>query len=205
MIRKLLLTFVCVMPGAAAAGTGNAIGKADCAPQSRGFACEIRWDFTQAPRGFYQVEFLDETSRSWRALGRPYGAFHTRSGPVRPARLYRVRGCDDEFMTRNCVESSVQWAIARPAADRIPEFLVDGNGVEMHIVKSAPAGVQIAQYNVYRLVQLLDRIPDLSKLPPMTKPTATAVSGLGHEEDFLILSGIYENYSERRQRAIRTD
>ena len=62
-----------------------------------------------------------------------------------------------------------------------------------------------AVYNVYRLVQLLDRIPDPSKLPPMTKPTPTAMSGLNHEEDYLILSGIYENYRERRQRAIHSD
>jgi hypothetical protein len=205
MIRKLLLIFVCVIPGAAATGTEDTIGKADCVSQSRGSACEIQWDFTRAPRGFYQVEFLDEGSLSWRALGRPYNAFHTRSESVKPARLYRVRGCDDEAMTSRCVASTVQWAIARPKTDKIPEVLVDGNGVEMHVVKSAPSEVQIAQYNVYRLVQLLGRIPDLSKFPPMTKPQPPNGPVFGRHDDYAILSGIYENYNERRQRALQMD
>jgi hypothetical protein len=98
--------------------------------------------------------------------------------------------------------STVQWAIARPATEDIPDFLVDGNGVEMHIAKNAPESVQLAQYNVYRLVQLLDRIPDLSRLPPMTKPqlAGTALAGAGSDEQ--ILTGIYENYTERRNRAL---
>ena len=205
MFEKVLAAVFVATAITAATAAETPAGRATCTPQSKGSACAIRWDFVQAPRGYYQVEYLDENSLVWRAFGRPYSAFHARSEPVQPERLYRVRACDDEAMTRRCVGSTVQWAIARPKSNQIPEVLVDGNGVEMNVVKSAPNDVQIAQYNVYRLVQLLDRIPDLSGFPPMTKPRATNETSVSLDDDYLILSGIYENYSERRQRAIRKD
>jgi hypothetical protein len=97
----------------------------------------------------------------------------------------------------------VQWAIVRPAMEDIPDYLVDGNGVEMHIAKNAPESVQRAQYNVYRLVQLLDRIPDLSRLPPMTPPRMPGAPLAEASDDDQIVIGIYENYAERRRQAIR--
>ena len=104
-------------------------------------------------------------------------------------------------MKRNCAGSSVQWAISWPAPEEMPDYLVDGYGTRMQIVKSAPYDVQVAQYNVYRLVQLLDRIPDVSKLPPMTEPNDLLSDGTDAEAAMAILAGIYVNYSERRRRA----
>jgi hypothetical protein len=205
MFKYLLAALVCTVPAAVLAAAEFSPGTVECVPQSNGSACSIQWDFVQAPRAFYQVEYLDENSLKWRALGRPYGSFHTRSEPVPAARLYRVRGCDDESVQRNCVSSKVHWAILRPPVDEIPDYLVDGSGVEMHIAKSAPVDVQIAQYNVYRLIQLLDRVPDMSRLPPMTRPRAGRVSVAGQGDDYQILAGIYENYSARREQAISDD
>lgn len=205
MLKKLLLVTVCLILAGATYAAEPTAGKLECAPKTTSSGCILRWDFVRAPRGFYQVEYLDENSLDWHAMGRPYDSFQTHSQPVPAARLYRVRGCDDEMMVRSCVSSSVQWAISRPAADEIPEFLVDGNGVEMHILKNAPESVQVAQYNVYRLVQLLDRIPDISKLPPMTEPRAYGGTGAGRSDDYQILKGIYENYRERHRQATRID
>jgi hypothetical protein len=205
MFKTLLTAAFCVTAITTSMADDNPVGRAFCAPHQKSSACAIQWDFVAAPRGFYQVEYLDEHSLTWRTSGSPYSAFHSRSQPVQPERLYRVRGCDDEAMSRHCVASTVQWAIARPKTDEIPQVLVDGNGHEMYVVKSAPKEVQIAQYNVYRLVQLLDRIPDLSQLPPMTKPQVPNGPVAGYNEDYNILSGIYENYSERRRQAIHVD
>ena len=177
-------------------------GTAECKREDASSDCSIQWDFAQAPRAYVQVEYLDENSSQWQPSGQPYGPVHTRSKPLPPAKLYRVRGCDDPAVQRNCVSSTVHWAVARPPVEEIPDYLVDGNGVEMHIVKNAPEAVQIAQYNVYRLIQLLDRIPDLSELPPMTKPrtVGTPLGDPGGEEQ--VLTGIYENYTERRRQSL---
>ena len=203
MIKILIAALAAVAPGAGMERADVAASTVECVARSGESGCSIQWDFTRSPRAYFQVEYLDENSLQWRALGQPYDALHTRSEPVQAARLYRVRGCDDAAARLNCTLSTVQWAIARPATEDIPDFLVDGNGVEMHIAKNAPASVQVAQYNVYRLVQLLDRIPDLSKLPPMTEPrmAGTGLVEVGSDEQ--ILTGIYENYTERRNRALR--
>ena len=203
MIKIVIAAIAAIAPGAEINTPDVAVATAECVPRYNGSGCSIRWDFTHSPRAYVQVEYLDEHSLQWRAVGQPYEALHTRSEPVQAARLYRVRGCDDAAVKRNCATSTVQWAIARPATKDIPDFLVDGNGVEMHVAKSAPEFVQIAQYNVYRLVQLLDRIPDLSKLPPMTRPRVADATPAGMSDDDQILLGIYENYTERRTRALR--
>jgi hypothetical protein len=205
MNTKLLLIIVCVVAAAHAMAAEQVPGRAECAPKSGASVCALQWDFALAPRGFYQVEYLNENSLKWQAVGQPYSALHKNSGPVPVARLYRVRGCDDEAMHRNCVHSTVHWAVSRPAVDDIPDFLVDGYGIEMHVLKGAPASVQIAQYNVYRLIQLLDRIPDLSKLPPMTAPPAWQGLAAGRDGDLETLTGIYENYRARRQLAMQKD
>lgn len=203
--RKLITVLLFVAIGAEITAAEFSPASAECVPHANGSACSIQWDFVQAPRAFYQVEYLDENSLKWRALGQPYESVHTRSKPVPAARLYRVRGCDDHAVRRNCVSSTVHWAIVRPVAEEIPDFVVDGYGVEMHIAKDAPMAIQLAQYNVYRLVQLLDRVPDLSRLPPMTKPEAEQLSATGRIDDYQILAGVYANYSERRNKAARDD
>ena len=198
MIKILVAAVAAIAPGAGLSAADNADATADCVPQANESGCSIEWDFTRSPRAYFQVEYLDENSLQWRATGRPYDALRTRSEPVEGARLYRVRGCDDAAVQRNCTLSTVQWAIARPPIEDIPDYLVDGNGVEMHVAKNAPESVQVAQYNVYRLVQLLDRIPDLSRLPPMTPPGMAGTS-----DDDPIVTGIYENYTERRRQALQ--
>ena len=204
MFKMLIAALAVIAPGAGinAADSGpNAT--ADCAPLANESGCSIEWDFTRSPRAYFRVEYLDENSLQWRAAGQAYDALRTRSEPVRGGRLYRVRGCDDPAVQRNCSFSTVQWAIVRPAMEDIPDYLVDGNGVEMHIAKNAPESVQRAQYNVYRLVQLLDRIPDLSRLPPMTPPRMPGAPLAEASDDDQIVIGIYENYAERRRQAIR--
>jgi hypothetical protein len=198
MIKILVAAVAAIAPGAGLSAADNADATADCVPQANESGCSIEWDFTRSPRAYFQVEYLDENSLQWRATGRPYDALRTRSEPVEGARLYRVRGCDDAAVQTNCTSSTVQWAIARPPIEDIPDYLVDGNGVEMHVAKNAPESVQVAQYNVYRLVQLLDRIPDLSRLPPMTPPGMAGTS-----DDDPIVTGIYENYTERRRQALQ--
>lgn len=203
MFKMLIAALAAIAPGIEINAADVAEGSAECVAHSKGAGCSIQWDFTRSPRAYVQVEYLDENSLQWRALGQPYDAVHTRSEPVPAARLYRVRGCEDAAVKRNCALSTVQWAIARPPMDEIPDYLVDGNGVEMHIAKSAPEAVQIAQYNVYRLIQLLDRISDTSRLPPMTRPGFNGASTEANSDDEQILRGIYENYTERRLRKPR--
>ena len=205
MIKMLILTLAAVAPGAGINAAEVVTGAAECVAPSNGAGCSIQWDFTRSPRAYVQVEYLDENSLQWRAAGQPYDALRTSSDPVQGARLYRVRGCDDATVQRNCTVSTVLWAIARPAKADIPDYLVDGNGVEMHISKNAPENVQIAQYNVYRLVQLLDHIPDLSRLPPMTPPRTAGTALAEASDDDPIVTGIYENYTERRRQALRAD
>lgn len=201
MFKMLIAAVAAIAPGAGLNAAEVAESSAECAAQANGPGCTIRWDFSGAPRAYFQVEYLDENSLQWRAAGQAYDALRTRSEPVQPARLYRVRGCDDASVKRNCTWSTVQWAIEHPAMEDIPDYLVDGNGVEMHIAKNAPENVQLAQYNVYRLVQLLDRVPDPSSLPPMTRPRAAHASADEMTDDEQILLGIYENYTERRRQA----
>jgi hypothetical protein len=203
MIKILVAAVAAIAPGAGLNAADNADATADCVPQANESGCSIEWDFTRSPRAYFRVEYLDENSLQWRATGQPYDALRTRSEPVEGARLYRVRGCDDAALQRNCVLSTVQWAIARPAVEDIPGYLVDGNGVEMHIAKNAPESVQLAQYNVYRLVQLLDRIPELSRLPPMTPPRTGGTPLAEASDDDPIVTGIYENYTERRRQALQ--
>lgn len=203
MFKKLIVALAAIAPGVVLNAAETPAATVECVPKAGNAGCSIQWDFLQQPRAYFQVEYLDDSSMQWRAFGRPYDSVRTSSEPVPAARLYRVRGCDDATVRRNCVTSTVQWAIARPTPEEIPDYLVDGNGVEMQIAKNAPETVQIAQYNVYRLVQLLDRIQDLSKLPPMTQPGTGAHSVSGASEDEQILAGIYENYTERRRLAIR--
>ena len=205
MFKMLIVAVAAIAPGAGINAADVAQGSAECVPQSNGPGCSIRWDFTGSPRAYFQVEYLDENSLKWRTVGQPYDALRTSSEPVQAARLYRVRGCDDATVQRNCLVSTVMWAIARPTTDDIPDYLVDGNGVEMHIAKNAPEHVQIAQYNVYRLVQLLDRIPDLSRLPPMTPPRTAGTAFADASDDDPIVTGIYENYTERRRQALRAE
>lgn len=205
MFKMLITAVAAIAPGPEINAADVAQSSAECAPQSNGQGCSIRWDFTSSPRAYFQVEYLDENSLKWRTVGQPYDALRTRSEPVQAARLYRVRGCDDATVKRNCTWSTVQWAIAHPDLEDIPDYLLDGNGVEMHIAKNAPDNVQIAQYNVYRLVQLLDRVTDASSLPPMTRPQGDHASADSMSDDEQILLGIYENYTERRRQAQRTD
>jgi hypothetical protein len=205
MFKMLIMAVAAIAPGPEINAADVAQASAECVPQSNGPDCSIRWDFTGSPRAYFQVEYLDENSLKWRTVGQPYDALRTRSEPVQAARLYRVRGCDDATVKRNCTWSTVQWAIAHPDTEDIPDYLLDGNGVEMHIAKNAPDNVQIAQYNVYRLVQLLDRVPDPSSLPPMTRPQSGHASADSMSDDEQILLGIYENYTERRRQAQRGD
>ncbi len=205
MIKIFVAAVAAIAPGAGLNAADVADATAECVPQANESGCSIEWDFTRSPRAYFRVEYLDENSWQWRATGQAYDALRTRSEPVEDAKLYRVRGCDDAALQRNCILSTVQWAIARPAVADIPGYLVDGNGVEMHIAKNAPESVQLAQYNVYRLVQLLDRIPDLSRLPPMTPPRTAGTPLANARDDDQIVTGIYENYTERRRQAIRAD
>ncbi len=202
MFKKLIAALAPIAMGAALNAAEAPPATAECVRQAGSTGCSIRWDFLQQPRAYFQVEYLDDAAMQWRAYGQAYDSVRTSSEPVPAGRLYRVRGCDDATVRRNCLTSTVQWAIARPAPDEIPDYLVDGNGVEMQIVKNAPESVQIAQYNVYRLIQLLDRIPDLSRMPPMTKPGTGSLAVSGPSEDQQILAGIYENYTERRSLAV---
>jgi hypothetical protein len=205
MLKMLIAAVAAIAPGAGTNAAEVEQNSAECIPQGNAPGCSIQWDFSRSPRAHFQVEYLDENSLQWRATGRAYDALRTRSEPVQPARLYRVRGCDDAAVKRNCTWSTVQWAIARPATEDIPDYLVDGNGVEMHIAKNAPENVRLAQYNVYRLVQLLDRVPDPSSLPPMTRPRIADTSADGMSDDEEILLGVYENYTERRAQAQRSE
>lgn len=177
-----------------------------CDREAHESACRLRWDFSQAPRAYVQVQELDADSGNWSPVGQPYESMRTKSNRVEGARLYRTIACDDPDIKRNCVSSRVQWAISRPTIDQIPEYLVDGDGIRMHISKGAPEDVQIAQYNVYRLIQLLDRIDDVSSLPPMTEPevadSALSPGGRSLSDDDKVLAGVYQNYRERRQQAL---
>lgn len=182
------------------------VGDLYCDRKTHESDCKLRWDFSQAPRAYVQVQRLDSDSGNWSPVGQPYESVRRKSNRVEGARLYRTIACDDPDVKRNCVSSRVQWAISRPAIDQIPEYLVDGDGVQMHISKDAPEDVQIAQYNVYRLIQLLDRIDDVSSLPPMTEPEVTdsalSPGGTSLSDDDQVLAGVYQNYRERRQRAL---
>jgi hypothetical protein len=201
MSKIFVASLLGIIPLAGFAIADTVPGQAACVAQENGRGCAIGWDFVRSPRAFYQVEYLDERSLRWKKLGKPYSALHNHSEPVPGARLYRVRGCDDQTMRRNCAGSTVQWAISRPAPEAMPDHLLDGSGTEMQISKSAPYEVQVAQYNVYRLVQLLDRVSDLSELPPMSRPSEVPLWDDQEQTDQQILAGIYENYSERRRQA----
>lgn len=86
----------------------------------------------------------------------------------------------------------------------MPEFLVDSTGARMHISQSGSPEIQLDQYNVYRLVQLLDQVDEVSALPPVTEPQFSPDqyehSGTPTVDD-QIYTSIYYNYRSRQEQA----
>lgn len=187
----------------ALAGPPQQSGVADCDRADHGRACRLGWNFSADPRPYYRVQRLTTEPPEWANTeilsGDPY-AIGLR---VEAGHLYRVVACDDRASTRNCVYSSVQWAIERPTREDMPDYLLDGNGVKMVISKTDDLLSQTDQYNVYRLTQLLDNVTNADLLLPMTKPRIsnpyTAVLDESVTDDEMIFTSIYHNYELRRK------
>lgn len=184
--------------------TPGVSGQATCERTDPAGLCRIAWDFSGSPRTFYWVQQFDTETESWKRIGEPaiepYGA----SGETVPGGfLYRVLAGNDQNATEECASSSVCWAPVRPkGVDEIPERIPNGRGQQMIVSKNFGLDDQASQYNVYLLVQLLNRI-DLSRMPPMTKPRALSSdpSTLDLTDDELINEGVYVNYEAQRAQA----
>lgn len=178
-------------------------GVADCDRSVHGRACMLGWNFSGDPRPHYRVQRLTTKPQQWVNTEILSSDPYATGRPVEGGNLYRVAACDDKASTRNCIYSSVQWAIERPTREEMPDYLLDGNGVKMVISKTDDLLSQTDQYNVYRLTQLLDEVADVHLLPPMTKPRIsnpdTVVLDESVTEDEMIFTSIYHNYEMRRK------
>jgi len=178
-------------------------GVADCDRTDHGRICKLGWNFSGDPRQHYRVQRLTTKPQEWVDTeilnANPYAT----GIPVDGGYLYRVAACDDKAAIKNCVYSTVQWAIARPTPEEMPDYLLDGNGVKMVISKTDDLLSQTDQYNVYRLTQLLDDIADVRLLSPMTKPRVSDVDMPTLDDsvtdDDMIFASIYHNYEIRRK------
>ncbi len=178
-------------------------GVADCDRNFHGRACMLGWNFSGDPRPHYRVQRLNTKPQEWINTEILNDDPYANGAPVDGGHLYRVAACDDKTATKNCVYSTVQWAIKRPTREEMPDYLLDGNGVKMVISKTDDLLSQTDQYNVYRLTQLLDDVADARSLPPMTKPRVSDQESPALDDsvtdDDMIFASIYHNYQIRRK------
>jgi hypothetical protein len=185
-----------------------ASGQAACDRAVRNGTCKIAWNMTATPRGYYWIQQYDTERAGWRTIGEPSTqAWATSKAAVPAGFLYRVQACNDLEGTDDCIGTTLLWAPLHPrSVDEIPAELRDANGIRMTISKDADLAMQTAQYNVYSLVQVAQRI-DLATMPAMTPPPErypdpSTDSGLSADD--LIHAGVYENYESLRALAGRT-
>jgi hypothetical protein len=178
-------------------------GVADCDRSGHGRACMLGWNFSEDPHPHYRVQRLTTRPQQWVNTEVMSGDPYATGDSVEGGYLYRVAACDDRASTKNCSYSTVQWAIERPTQEEIPDYLLDGDGVKMEISKSDDLLSQTDQYNVYRLIQLLDDVDDVHSLPPMTEPRVSNVDTPTLDDsvtdDDMIFASIYHNYEMRRK------
>jgi len=185
----------------------EASGQAACDRAVRDGACHIAWNLSATPRAYYWVQQYDSERTEWRSLGEPSTqAWTTSKAAVAGGHLYRVHACNDFEATDDCIGTTLIWAPLHPrSVDEIPAEMVDAHGVTMTVSKNADLALQTAQYNVYSLVQVVQRI-DLTTMPAMTppaerRPDPSTDSGL--TPDDLIHVGVYDNYEGLRAIAAR--
>lgn len=202
--RVLSILFAALTFTNVEAGDPPLAGSVDCENSGGRSFCDLIWDFSQAPRTYVQIQAFDTATQAWKEHGSPYESFLKRSLPLDGGNLYRAVACDDVAMRQNCVSSTVQWSLVWPALHEMPDYLSLSNGSRMYISREAPLEIQIEQYNVYELVRFLDRVEDLTALPPMTEREtfgdprlSPAIDDEASAQD-LIYSGIHYNYEARR-------
>jgi hypothetical protein len=196
-----------LLAGPAMADPPEASGQAACDRGAGDGACHIAWNLSATPRAYYRVQQYDAERADWRSLGETSTqAWATSRSTVDGGYLYRVQACNDLEATEDCIGTTLTWAPLHPrSVDEIPAEMVDAHGVAMSVSKNADLAVQTAQYNVYRLVELVQRI-DLARMPAMTppverRPDPNMDSGL--TPDDLIHIGVYDNYEGLRAIAAR--
>jgi len=182
-------------------------GQATCDHVGQDGGYHVAWNLSSTPRSYYWVQQYIPAMQSWRRLGNPVTTpYATSEAAVDQGSFYRVYACNDLDGTQECTSTTLCWVPVRPrSADQIPASMPDGHGQQMVVAKETDLETQTQQYNVYRLVQIVNGI-DLRTMPPMTppkerSPDPSTESGL--TPDDLIHLGVYENYEALRALAIK--
>ena len=157
-------------------------GTARCDPADRDISqCTIRWDLSATPRASYSVQWLNPATGAWEPLFKHrFDSPHQHGGHVDVGKLYRVLGCSDGAMRKNCVSTTAHWASVVLPVDKIPDSVRigdSGDDVQVAAVsKDAEAYTQVMQLNVYLLADVLKRASEAS-LPPMIPPAEPGTPG----------------------------
>lgn len=199
---KLLIMAALLAVSGTSFARGPAIeaGTAVCdARGERARKCGIRWDLSATPRAFYGVQWLDPASGQWQsAFARRFQSPYASAGNVVSGRLYRILGCDDDGLTRNCVSTTAFWAPVMPRSGDIPEIVPvsteDGRVEHARISEDAHRYTRLMQLNVYLLSDLLGRTSSAA-LPPMTAPLEPGAPGdIAHD----VHHNVYAAYEAAR-------
>ncbi|SHG20784.1 hypothetical protein SAMN04487965_3532 [Microbulbifer donghaiensis] len=181
-------------------------GRISCEKPTYQAQCKLAWNFSETNKAYFIPQVFDVSEESWRNIEKPaienYGVTKR---TVEGGSLYRVLACDTPQVTDSCLDSGVYWVIARPKIGDLPESVADKRGNNMLIMKNADSKTQIDQYNVYVMINVLEQI-DLSKLPPMVEPVATAREDFAEQhvnEDDEIQGSLYYNYTALREKALK--
>jgi hypothetical protein len=174
-------------------------GSAYCL-RTPGDGCRIGWTWNVAPRQYQWLQQLEPSINAWRNLSTLVVQQRGQNvDAVEDGRLYRVVSCDDEAGQINCIESTVVWALLRPASVQdVPKLIVFPDGAVAQLMKNGVYRDEVALFNLHRLSLHLHDV-DWATLPsmmakPERKPLATVWESIDDE--------IYLNYNLIRADAI---
>lgn len=151
--------------GIAEAQTGHA--EANCSNLDVGpEKCELSWDMSSSSRTNYKVQALDSLELVWIDLAQASNVKDVGRKHVDSEALYRVLACDDRAFQLNCISSYTAWAPSLIRTDEIPRKMqmleADGNIATVSVAKTADRYVQLTQYNVYLITDLVNRAEQAS-------------------------------------------
>lgn len=200
-MTRMIYSLAVMLMAASANGTDLNNRDAYCALEIPG-ACAIRYNLASGVKRYYKVQQLDELNGQWRTLT-AYDDSVANGSLVEPGYIYRIAGCNDRYLSDDCLFSRVFWAPVVLEEAEIPgrvRMTLDegGEGWAMISKESKPVD-QLRQLNVYRFSEVMSRAGGLLEAR-MTRPVPHSHDPTARHDENLIHHDVYQQFNAIQRR-----